>query len=388
MVTRDPLRPNKTVQQPTPCVPNHKRTHGTTSTLNITKIPRAYGMGGRHAVAGLVGVGLLQLVGPTSAQETKLLYNNDFESPNVEPIFDCGPSLDQREINILYGREGFNFAQQFTVETLHIDSLSPTTGQPQYRNRTERNGAYAIGMLSDNEEDRLALTFNTEGRTYLNVGFDLSAIDVAGCGTYGVGTPEMHLTLLDTPGGTFEWETSYDVLDEDVAIGTESTTRFAFQWKTMQIALDASESEDGQVTLVFDLEGSGYGTFDNLTVAASTMEGVVDRDLDEVTDDVDPEPDDPDVCGDADNDGEDDCTPDDVEVDGTGGGSNSDTGTGGSAEDTGVDNGEDEGESSGGGDGGCGCSVANDNGRSARSLGLTIMGALGVLAVRSRRRKR
>jgi hypothetical protein len=101
----------------------------------------------------------------------------------------------------------------------------------------------------------------------------------------------MQVSLLDSPGGVFAFNQT--VLDSDTITGTAAPDQWTFDWTTGVVALDASGSTDGTVSIVFDLLQSGYGAFDNLSIVASDTVGVVDQDNDGVPDDEDNCPTDP-----------------------------------------------------------------------------------------------
>jgi hypothetical protein len=210
-----------------------------------------------------------------------VLYTNDFETPNVPVAIDCGNSLDTRGIDFLYGAPGFVFHQVNTVEqVVHADRSG------KYSNPEGIGGALSLGMLSTAEDDKLALTFDRQGRTFINVGLDLSSIDVSGCGgPFGVAAPVLRLSLLDSPGGTFDF--GQTVLDTDTITGEAAPDQWTFHWKFGVVSLDASAATDGHVSILFDLLQSGYATFDNLSIVASNAQGVVDQDNDGVPDDAD-----------------------------------------------------------------------------------------------------
>jgi hypothetical protein len=210
-----------------------------------------------------------------------LLYSNDFETPNQAIVINCGNSLDITPIQTLYGTAGFTYNQTFTVEAVSIVDAGGL-----YSNPEGKGGAYALGMLSSAEDDQLALTFDREGRTFVNVGFDFSAIDVNGCGgPFGVATPVMRVSLVDSPGGVFAF--GQTVLDSVDVTGVAPPGQYTFDWTFVVASLDASGATDDFVSIVFDLQQSGYAAFDNLSIVASQEEGVVDTDLDGEPDDVD-----------------------------------------------------------------------------------------------------
>ena len=211
--------------------------------------------------------------------QSVVLYTNDFESPNVPIVINCGNSLDTSGINTLYGSPGFVFNQVNTVEAVSVK-------QALYSDPEGNGGTYALGMLSTAEDDKLALTFDAQGRAFVNVGLDLSSIDVSGCGgPFGVATPVMRVSLLDSPGGTFSFGQS--VLASQTMTGEAAPDPWTFHWRFNVVSLATAGSTDGHVSIVFDLLESGYAAFDNLSIVASNTTGVVDQDTDGVPDDQD-----------------------------------------------------------------------------------------------------
>lgn len=253
-----------------------------------------------HARRYRVLAAILAVLSASSAPaaDSVVLYTNDFESPNLTPQINCGNSLDTRPVNDLYGTAGFVFHQVNTVETVfHEDSI------PIYSNPQDIGDGFSIGMLSTAQDDLLALTFDRQGLPFLNVGMHISSIDIAGCGgPFGVAAPVMKVSLLDSPGGTFDF--GQTVLDEDTIEGEAAPDQWTFHWVFDTGSLDASQATDDFVSIVFDLTQSGYATLDDLSIVASSDPGVVDTDLDGVPDDSDNCPDVPNPDqGDADEDG-------------------------------------------------------------------------------------
>ncbi|HEY5625320.1 MAG TPA: thrombospondin type 3 repeat-containing protein, partial [Dehalococcoidia bacterium] len=239
-----------------------------------------------HRIALLLIAATALAAAPAHSQSI-VLYTNDFETPNVPIAINCGNSLDTRTIDTLYGGPGFVYNQQFTVEAVSIDDAGALYSDP-----SGTGGAYAIGMLSAFQDDKLGLTFDRQAKTYINVGLDLSSIDVSGCGgPFGVAVPIMQVSLLDSPGGVFSFGSP--VLDVDTITGVAAPDQWTFEWSTGVVSLDATGATDGNVSIVFDLIQSGYAAFDNLSIVASDSTGVVDRDNDGVPDDEDNCPDDP-----------------------------------------------------------------------------------------------
>jgi hypothetical protein len=279
----------------------------------------------RHACVfalGLCSGGVVPL--SSASAQTVILYENDFEQPNMPLVVNCGNSLDTRGINVLYGSADFKFDQQRTVEAVFLHDPAG-----KYSNSGE-HGEHALGMLSTREDDKLALAFNSQSHPYINVGLDLSPIDVNGCGgPFGVSAPKLRITLLDRPDGKTDY--SQTELDRQEVVGLAAPDGWSFRWKSEVVGLSTRGSHDGKVTVVFDLLEGGYAVFDNLSIAASMASRVVDRDLDKVADDTDncleaanrdqadsdgdgagdacdPAPHDGHECGDRDDDGVDDCS--------------------------------------------------------------------------------
>src|SRR5258708_25681302 len=273
------------------------------------------------------GLLVLSLAAGTAHGETIILYGNDFETPNVPVMENCA-TLDARTINMLYGTMEFVFNQINTVEAVVVGAKKPD-GTNYYADPQMKAGNFTLGMLSTLQDDHLSLTFDAKKLPFLNVGMDLSSIDVPGCGgPFGVTAPRMRISLLDSPAGAFAWD--QNVLSMQEVVGVAAPAAFTFAWTRVVAALDASQSTDGHVSIVFDLLESGYAAFDNVSITAATTASVVDTDLDGKPDDVDncrkvknpdqanqdndkagdacdPAPTDPTVCGDQDGDGVDDC---------------------------------------------------------------------------------
>lgn len=285
-------------------------------------------LNGRHA--GLFTLAWCLSVASAASAQTVILYQNNFESPNEPLAVDCGNSLDGRGINVLYGRSDFQFSQQHTVEAVFLHDPAG-----KYTNAGE-HGQYAIGMLSSLQDDKLALAFDSRGYPFINIGIDVSSIDVEGCaGPFGVSAPRLRITLLDRPGGIIDYAGTE--LDSKEVVGLEAPDGWTFRWKTDLVSLSTEGTLEGTVTIVFDLLEGGYAVFDNLSITASRRTDVVDRDLDGVPDDedncptqanadqqdadrdgagdvCDPAAQDDEQCGDRDSNGFDDCSGDAVAI--------------------------------------------------------------------------
>jgi hypothetical protein len=230
---------------------------------------------------GILLLATLAVLPSIASGQSIVLYTNDFESPNVPVVINCGNSLDSRGINLLYGSPGFVYNQQFTVEAITHADLQGLYSDPE-----GKGGAYSLGMLSTAEDDKLALTFDAQGRAFVNVGIDLSSVDVAGCGgPFGVAAPVMRISLLDSPGGTFAFNQT--VLDTKTITGEAAPDQWTFHWHSGVVSFAVSGSTDGHVSILFDLLESGYAAVDNLSIVASNTTAVVDQDNDGVPDDQD-----------------------------------------------------------------------------------------------------
>lgn len=149
----------------------------------------------------------LLILGGLSFGQTIILYQNDLETPNVLVVQRCGYALDLASINSLYGSAQGTFAQVYTVEAVLISEGTLCCGATHaYVDSSATGGNYAIGMLSAAQADKLSLTFDSQGKEFINVGTDISSIDVAGCGgPFGLASPIYRISLLDSPGGVFNW---------------------------------------------------------------------------------------------------------------------------------------------------------------------------------------
>jgi hypothetical protein len=145
---------------------------------------------------------------------------------------------------------------------------------------------YAVGMLSTHQDDRLALTLAVTGQRFLNVGFDLSSIDVVDCGgPFGVAAPKMQVSLYDTPVGAFNFFAPGTLLSQGTVTGVAAPSPWTFAWTYGVVSLDATGLTGSSVTVVFDLLESGYAAIDNLSIVASPARGVVDRNNNGIPDD-------------------------------------------------------------------------------------------------------
>lgn len=207
----------------------------------------------------------------TNAQ-TILLYQNDFETPLSIPVQNCGPDLDATPVNSLYAGTGQGtggggiFQQVNTVETMLIHGPSN-----QYLDPSGLGGNYCISMLSEFQDDRMALILNTQGLPFANITFHISPIDLAACGgPFGLDTSHIRITVYDSPGATFFFESPGTMLDEVLVDGgAPGETPYTFNWLQCLASLEVANATDGYITIVFDLIATGYGAIDNISISSS-----------------------------------------------------------------------------------------------------------------------
>jgi len=206
--------------------------------------------------------------------QTVLLYQNSFELPLITPAANCGPDLDATFVNTLWGGTGAGtggggfFQQEFTVETILINGPNN-----QYTDLSSLGGNYCLSMLSVLQDDKLALTLNSQMLPFANISFLISPIDLPACGgPLGLDTAIMHLSVYDSPGGTFSFASPGTLLDEDTVIGSvPGLTPFTFNWLEASSSLDIINSVDGNITIVFNLIKSGYAAIDSIIITSSVV---------------------------------------------------------------------------------------------------------------------
>ncbi len=204
------------------------------------------------------------------------LYEQDFESPTSFP--NSGIDASIAPVNNLYPNQppGFVFAQSGTVETLLITGTQAFgTG---YSDPDGRGGNYALGMLSDVQDDRLGLSFNIGALQFLNFRIDISSIDLSGLGGPFVpaqgAAPTFRFSLFDNPTGAASTGTGTALSFVD-ASAPFNTSKSSFLWTTVNSGLSAAGNTNGNVTLQIDLLSGGYAAFDNITITADNVGGGV-----------------------------------------------------------------------------------------------------------------
>ena len=221
-----------------------------------------------------VAVGLVSA--PASA--LTVLYTQNFEAPNGF-VNDGGDINIFRSVNALYGGQpaGFNFAQNFTTETLLIGG-SQAFGVG-YTDPDGRGGRYTLAQLEGPaNDDRLGLSFNVGTNQFLNFQLDISSIDLDRFGgpfvPAGGQAPVFRIQLFDNPAGTPSIGGGTPLASVDIT-GLLNPSKTEFRWSRHVVALDASGNTNGNVALVIDLLDGGYAAFDNFRVVADDDPGDV-----------------------------------------------------------------------------------------------------------------
>lgn len=215
--------------------------------------------------------------------QTVLLYKNSFESPLIPPVTNCSPDLDNTFVNVLWGGTGTGtggggqFQQVYTVETILINGP-----MNQYTDSSGLGGNYCLSMLSSLQNDKIALTLNSQMLPFANISFLISPIDLPACGgPFGLDSTVMYLTVYDSPGGNFNFSSPGTLLDQDtVSGGGPGVTPYTFNWSLCFASLDISGSADGNITVVFDFLKGGYGALDSIEISSSTSSGIAGYDDD------------------------------------------------------------------------------------------------------------
>ncbi len=111
------------------------------------------------------------------------LYNQNFENP-VNFVNDGGDVNIFRTVNDLYANQpaGFQFAQQFAVETLLVGGNAAWTvpGNPTggFKDPQGKAGSHVVSMLSSTQNDLLALSFDVGNFKFLNLQLELGHLCV------------------------------------------------------------------------------------------------------------------------------------------------------------------------------------------------------------------
>lgn len=218
----------------------------------------------------------LAMAATTASAGTVVLYDQDFEAPVnfVSGSVSGYKDVSQQSVNALYGgQQGLTFAQANTVETAFL------TGQAAFGSGYKNagiGGNYAIGMLSNVQNDLLGMSFNFDLGTndFFNLAIDVSSLGLDGPGgpfTNAISVPEFQFTLFSGSGGNGLGAGS--ILGQYNLIGTASPID-TLDWTQGLFSFDASGDNDGNVTLQIDLLSGGYAVMDNILITSSDTPSV------------------------------------------------------------------------------------------------------------------
>lgn len=219
-------------------------------------------------------------IAPMAVAATAVLYDQDFENP-FNFTNDGGDVNIFTTVNENYGNQpaGFTFAQSNTVETLNVSGSNRGGGTSAFgtgwSDPSNTGGNFAIGMLSDVQNDILGLSFDVGGMPFLNVGMDVSSIDLStfdGPFVAPNDVPVFQLSLFDNPGGGASLNGNGTLLDQHTLTGTASAGDL-FDWTNGVFAFSTAGNTDGNVALQVDLLDGGYAAIDNVVIASSNQAG-------------------------------------------------------------------------------------------------------------------
>lgn len=221
------------------------------------------------SVAGFV------LFAGLSQAASVVLYNQNFENPAA--YHNDGADVNiYRTVNDNYANQpdGFQFQQQYTVETLNVSGSDRGTGSAAWgtgwSDPSGKGGNFAIGMLGKLNADLLGLSFDVGDYDFFNVSVDVSSIDLSSWGGPFVNpgdVPVFRFSLFDNPGGGLGVGSGIALSSFDLT-GTASD-RDVFDWTTGIFGLSTEGNTDGNVILQIDLLQGGYAALDNLKLEAS-----------------------------------------------------------------------------------------------------------------------
>jgi len=232
----------------------------------MTRVSRIF-----RSTATALAPALPALAALPTANAATLLYSQDFESPTGF-VSDGGDVNIFRSINQLYSGQppGFTFAQANTVETLLVGGNQAFGGQG-FVDPAAIAGRYVVGMLSNVQNDLLALSFNVGSFKFLNFRLDIASIDLGNWGgpfvPVGGAAPVFRFSLYDNPSGAVGLAGGTPLSSLE-ATGTLNPVKNTFDWTNVVAALDATGNTNGNVILQIDLLSGGYAAMDNFFIAA------------------------------------------------------------------------------------------------------------------------
>lgn len=206
----------------------------------------------------------------TVSNDCDILYENDFEEPlrTITPLNGC-PFLDKTPVNQNYGLESYLFNQgATTVETVLLQGSDLDVVDP-----SGRGGNYALGMLQNTEDDKLSLSFELEGRQYVEVNLDVTPRECQcisgffGCSEENADAT-LRISLIDDPDGEVPLEPSIKNIELDAYTcnAPKGASDDKLNWTRCSGVMDAGSAE--RVAINFDATAGNYVVFDNLQIFA------------------------------------------------------------------------------------------------------------------------
>lgn len=241
----------------------------------------------KYVTSGLL---LIHTLTNLSAQEKIVLYENDFETPNLKFVVNCNSNfVSQQNINTMYkgtasARSLYKdavFNQMNTAEILYHDPLETVYKDPQ-----NKAGKYSLSI--NYSFDRLSLTFkrsDMQTLDYFNVQFDMTAalpLSSTSSSTCGVATPtnihEINVKVYQHNDSTFNaLKPPTNHFAHKVLVGAPMGERrlastnsyLTYNWKRMAAPFDISGVTQSYITVTFDLKEPGYVALDNFYIDAN-----------------------------------------------------------------------------------------------------------------------
>jgi hypothetical protein len=220
-----------------------------------------------------------------------LLYKEDFENPKVyleangrrrrylEQLYTGCPLYDDKSINEVYGDANHNFAQPNTTEIIFLQNQFWKENIPYVQSPINKGGKYAVGFLvgAHNNDDKLALSFDSEDYNFINVRVDASTMDIVCTGTGPLWSttfdPAVEVTALNSPDGMATYDiTSENTIDSQKRKFRKGPNEYTYDWQTLEFSLDVSKAK--VISIVWDVVSENpaeksYVALDNILVAAS-----------------------------------------------------------------------------------------------------------------------
>jgi hypothetical protein len=209
----------------------------------------------------------------------------DFSNPSLNTVFSCCCFDNEPEgepnalvhwnidlentVNLAYGRGSNLYDQDFTVEVIYLQTYKDQASGQSLKVSDGRGGKYAIGMASNVEEDRLRLTFDTQGRKFVNFAMDVAPFE----GINSLSCNDGSLVFPTNPAKlklSAMIESSNTLLSTVTVMGSSGQPNiFSVLWERVCGSLDVSKAVDGNVIFEWDALEPLYIFFDNVDIVAS-----------------------------------------------------------------------------------------------------------------------